>query len=86
METPKARFGKFAIPNEMVRNNWQRLLPAFAVVVITQVVYDFKRDTLTYWAFSEQFDEISEGDATPTYDFIFTNKDGKITVQAKRLP
>jgi len=43
-------------------------------------------EQLIYWGYSNQFDDIKEGEVVPLYDVILTTNDTGATIEFKRLP
>lgn len=65
------RIGKFRISHALLDNNWQKLLPIMATVVIVRAESLYERKCVEYVGYSMQFDLVQEGVKTPEYTATF---------------
>lgn len=58
----------------------------FSIFLPIKAEHDFVSSKITYWGYSEKFDEVEEGHVIPQYDFVFEDKNGAIAFkEVKRL-
>ena len=80
----KYRVGKFRITNNLIKDDWTKLLPLFANLVVVGAQPNFL-GWIEYTAFSPLFDEVKEGVCAPEYTIECTeNKDHTLSFSAIR--
>jgi hypothetical protein len=66
------RLGKFRIVTDFLREEWPKLLPLFARVVIVRAETEFVSDSIIYTGLSDDFEIVDEGMETPWYTIQIT--------------
>jgi hypothetical protein len=69
------RKGKFTLDREMIIKDFDLVKMILSDVFVVRAENCFVTDTITYWAYSEYFEEISPGLIPPEYEIIITNSE-----------
>ena len=79
------RKGKFTVSYQVIQSTPDDFLKVQNQVLIVDSETNFVENTVTYYGYSEHFDEISAYTKAPEYSPIITKTDGDITVEWRRL-
>jgi len=64
------RYGRFSVPIDWVKNNVPQLKTVMAQVAIYRADHRYDLDRIEYFAASDYFRELAEGEAAPEYRWI----------------
>ena len=82
------RKGKFTVSRQMIADAPADFLKVQNQVLIVDTEVNFVEDTVTYYGYSEYFDEVAEYIQAPEYQPIITKQfpdDGNITIEWRLL-
>jgi hypothetical protein len=73
----RSRKGKFVIERDLIIDNYKRVMSILSTVLVVRAENDFMTNSITYWAYSEHFETISEGTVLPEYEAIVTKHESE---------
>lgn len=59
--------GRFSITRQFLADDWRFVKDIMSRVVVVKCESDFISDSLRYTAFSDEFDDLQDGDEIPIY-------------------
>lgn len=74
------RKGIIPISRELFNENPEALLKVFENVLIIKADNDFFKNIITYYAYSNNFDSLKEGEVAPEYFPVITEDEGEIKI------
>jgi hypothetical protein len=69
------RKGMFKLQHELIRSDFDLARTILSTVIVIRAENCFITDKITYWAYSEHFDEIDARFQPPEYEAILTGRD-----------
>lgn len=69
------RKGTFKMNHELIRSDFDLARTILSTVIVIRAENCFITDEITYWAYSDRFDEVSDRAMVPEYEAILTGRD-----------
>ena len=69
------RKGTFKLQHELIRSDFDLAQTILSTVIVIRAENCFVTNKITYWAYSNHFDEVSESIIIPEYEAILTGRD-----------